>query len=77
MLESTDTLLTALLTAPPESFSAALFWMLPGLIVGSFLNVAIYRFPIMMQRESDNYLAMENDDQPPYTDRYNLSLIHI
>lgn len=74
MLESTDTLLTALLTAPPESFSAALFWMLPGLIVGSFLNVAIYRFPIMMQRESDNYLAMENDDQPPYTDRYNLVL---
>ena len=74
MLESTDTLLTALLTAPPESFSAALFWMLPGLIVGSFLNVAIYRFPIMMQRESDNYLAMENDDQPPHTDRYNLVL---
>jgi leader peptidase (prepilin peptidase)/N-methyltransferase len=66
--------LTALLTAPPESFSAALFWMLPGLIVGSFLNVAIYRFPIMMQRESDNYLAMENDDQPPHTDRYNLVL---
>lgn len=74
MLESTDTLLTALLTAPPESFSAALFWMLPGLIVGSFLNVAIYRFPIMMQRESDNYIAMENDDQPPHTDRYNLVL---
>jgi len=74
MLESTDTLLTALLTAPPESVSAALFWMLPGLIVGSFLNVAIYRFPIMMQRESDNYLAMENDDQPPHTDRYNLVL---
>jgi len=74
MLESTDTLLTALLTAPPESVSAALFWMLPGLIVGSFLNVAIYRFPIMMQRESDNYIAMENDDQPPHTDRYNLVL---
>jgi len=74
MLESTDTLLTALLTAPPESVVAALLWMLPGLIVGSFLNVAIYRFPIMMQRESDNYLAMENDDQPPHTDRYNLVL---
>ena len=74
MLESTDTLLNALLTAPPESFSAALFWMLPGLIVGSFLNVAIYRFPIMMQRESENYLALENDDQPPHTERYNLLL---
>ena len=72
MLESTDTLLAALLTAPPGSFSAALFWSLPGLIVGSFLNVVIYRFPIMMQRESDNYLALENDDQPPHTDRYNL-----
>ena len=74
MLESTDTLLNAWLTAPPESFSAALFWMLPGLIVGSFLNVAIYRFPIMMQRESENYLALENDDQPPHTERYNLVL---
>ena len=74
MLESTDTLLNALLTAPPESFTAALFWMLPGLIVGSFLNVAIYRFPIMMQRESENYLALENDDQPPHTERYNLVL---
>ena len=74
MLESTDTLLTALFAAPPGSVSAALLWMLPGLIVGSFLNVAIYRFPIMMQRESENYVAMENDDQPPHTDRYNLVL---
>ena len=74
MLDSTDILLTALLAAPPHSVSATLFWMLPGLIVGSFLNVAIYRFPIMMQRESDNYLALENDDQPPHTDRYNLVL---
>lgn len=74
MLEPSDTLLTALFAAPPGSVIAALLWMLPGLIVGSFLNVAIYRFPIMMQRESENYVALENDDQPPHTDRYNLVL---
>ena len=26
----------------------------------------------MMQRESDNYMAMENDEPPPHADRYNL-----
>lgn len=43
-----------------------------GLLVGSFLNVVIYRLPIMMQRESDNYVAQENDKPLPHTDRYNL-----
>ena len=72
MTESAHTLLTLVLLAPAENLTAALFWSLIGLIMGSFLNVVIYRFPIMMQRESDNYLALENDDQPPHTDRYNL-----
>ena len=74
MTESVDTLMNALVGAPPGSLVAALFWSLLGLIVGSFLNVVIYRFPIMMQRESDNYIALENDDQPPHTDRYNLMM---
>lgn len=74
MTESVDTLMNALVGAPPGSLVAVLFWSLLGLIVGSFLNVVIYRFPIMMQRESDNYIALENDDQPPHTDRYNLMM---
>ncbi len=72
MTDSAEALVAALLVAPPGSLGPALLWSLLGLIVGSFLNVAIYRFPIMMQRESDNYIALENDDQPPHTDRYNL-----
>ena len=74
MNESALALFTPLLLAPPESLSPVLFWSLLGLIIGSFLNVVIYRFPIMMQRESDNYIALENDDQPPHTDRYNLMI---
>ena len=74
MTESAHALLISLLVAPAGNPGSALFWSLLGLIVGSFLNVVIYRFPIMMQRESDNYLAMENDDQPAHIDRYNLMI---
>lgn len=34
-----------------------------GLIIGSFLNVVIHRIPRMMQRESDDYLASENENR--------------
>ncbi|WP_395822941.1 prepilin peptidase [Collimonas sp.] len=43
-----------------------------GLLIGSFLNVVIHRLPIMMQRESDNYVAHESGKALPHTDRYNL-----
>nr|WP_230414536.1 A24 family peptidase [Collimonas silvisoli] len=43
-----------------------------GLIIGSFLNVVIHRLPIMMQRESDNYVAHESGKPLPHTERYNL-----
>lgn len=43
-----------------------------GLLIGSFLNVVIHRLPIMMQRESDNYVAQESGKPPPHTERYNL-----
>ncbi|AIY43630.1 Leader peptidase (Prepilin peptidase) [Collimonas arenae] len=43
-----------------------------GLLIGSFLNVVIHRLPIMMQRESDNYVAHESGKPLPHTDRYNL-----
>ena len=43
-----------------------------GLVVGSFLNVVIYRLPKMMQRESDNYVAQESRKPLPHTDRFDL-----
>jgi leader peptidase (prepilin peptidase)/N-methyltransferase len=50
-----------------SSFAAAI-----GLLVGSFLNVVIHRIPKMMQRESDNYVALESGKEAPHTDRYSL-----
>lgn len=58
--------------APPGSLDAALAWAVVGLVVGSFLNVVIHRMPLMMQHETENYMAMENDEPPPHTARYNL-----
>ncbi|WP_211445129.1 prepilin peptidase [Collimonas humicola] len=43
-----------------------------GLLIGSFLNVVIHRLPIMMQRDSDNYVAHESGQPLPHTERYNL-----
>ena len=43
-----------------------------GLLIGSFLNVVIHRLPVMMQRESDNYVAHESGKPLPHTERYNL-----
>ena len=43
-----------------------------GLMIGSFLNVVIYRLPKMMQRESDNYVASESNLPLPHTERFNL-----
>lgn len=51
-----------------SSLSFGLF----GLMIGSFLNVVIYRLPKMMQRESDNYVASESGKTLPHTERFNL-----
>ncbi|OON64265.1 prepilin peptidase [Massilia sp. KIM] len=64
--------LESLLSAPPANLGAALAAALFGLLVGSFLNVVIYRIPKMMQRESDNYVAQETGKEPPHQDRFNL-----
>ncbi|WP_443114687.1 prepilin peptidase [Herbaspirillum seropedicae] len=45
-----------------------------GLLVGSFLNVLIHRLPIMMLRESANFVAQERGETPPHHDRYDLWL---
>ncbi len=56
----------------PDDIVSTLFFAAIGLLIGSFLNVVIYRLPKMMQRESDNYVASECGKDLPHTDRYNL-----
>jgi leader peptidase (prepilin peptidase)/N-methyltransferase len=46
--------------------------MLIGLVVGSFLNVVIHRMPLMLQRETDNFIAVERDEPAPHAGHYNL-----
>lgn len=60
------------LFSPPATLPAAIIAAIFGLLVGSFLNVVIYRVPKMMQRESDNYVASESGLPLPHTDRFNL-----
>lgn len=65
---------------PPESFlfaapgtlAAAVVAAIFGLLIGSFLNVVIYRLPKMMQRDSDNYVAHESGRELPHQDNFNL-----
>jgi leader peptidase (prepilin peptidase) / N-methyltransferase len=45
-----------------------------GLLIGSFLNVVIYRIPKMMQREIDNYVAEHQGQELPHQDEFNLML---
>lgn len=61
-----------LLFAAPASLTATLAAALFGLLIGSFLNVVIYRVPKMMQRESDNYVAAESGREPPHQDHFSL-----
>lgn len=65
-------MLDNLLLSPPGNALAAVIAGILGLLVGSFLNVVIYRIPKMMQRESDNYVAQESGRELPHTDRFNL-----
>ena len=58
--------------AAPGNAAAAIAWALLGLVAGSFLSVVIHRIPVMMQRETDNFIAMERDEPLPHTERYNL-----
>lgn len=56
----------------PENLLATISFGILGLLIGSFLNVVIHRLPIMMQRESDNYVATESGKEPVHTSPYNL-----
>jgi leader peptidase (prepilin peptidase)/N-methyltransferase len=66
--------LETLLFAAPAALGPTLAAGVLGLLVGSFLNVVIYRIPKMMQRESDNYVAHETGKELPHTDRFNLMM---
>ncbi len=61
------------LAAPHLVLGAVLAGIL-GLLIGSFLNVVIHRMPVMMQRESDNYVASESGLPLPHQDRFNLTV---
>ena len=54
----------------PISLIAALF----GLLIGSFLNVVIYRVPKIMQRDLDNYLTEQTNQPLAHQDQFNLML---
>ncbi|MGN6389011.1 MAG: prepilin peptidase [Burkholderiaceae bacterium] len=65
-------MLDLLFFAPPATLFPALAAGVIGLVIGSFLNVVIHRLPIMMQRESDNYVAQELGRPLPHEERFNL-----
>ena len=47
------------LFAAPGALDATVVVAVLGLLIGSFLNVVIYRVPRTMQRDSDDYIASE------------------
>jgi len=58
--------------ATPGNLAVAVIAGVFGLLIGSFLNVVIYRVPKMYQRAWENEVAEEQDLPPPHTDRFNL-----
>ena len=63
-----------LLFAAPGTLGPALAAGLIGLLIGSFLNVVIYRMPKMMQREFDDACAENCGKEPVHADTFNLSM---
>ena len=67
-------MLDLLFFTEPGTLASTIALGILGLLIGSFLNVVIYRLPIMMQRESDNYVAHESGRELPHPERFNLIL---
>lgn len=57
---------------PPGMLTAAIVAGIFGLLIGSFLNVVIYRVPKMYQRAWENEVAEEQGQPIPHTDKFNL-----
>ena len=56
-----------LYTANPALFAGSVFVL--GLVVGSFLNVVIYRLPVMLDRDwraqAADYVSLHPNRRPP------------
>lgn len=63
-----------LLFAAPGSLMPAIVAGMFGLLIGSFLNVVIYRMPKMMQREFDDACAENCGKEAVHTDTFTLSV---
>jgi len=58
-----------------QGVDAALAGLL-GLLIGSFLNVVIYRLPKMLEQQWAADCASLNDSEPPSAERFNLMVPH-
>ena len=58
---------------PPQTLWVTVFGLLLGLVVGSFLNVVIGRFPVMMQRQWQQECAQVNGVEPEPQATFNLA----
>ncbi len=61
------------LFAAPGSLEPAIIAAVLGLLMGSFLNVVIYRLPKMMEREFENACAEHCGKEAIHTDTFTLS----
>ena len=63
--------LVELVIESPATFTGIVFFV--SLLIGSFLNVVIYRLPLMMEREwRDQCAEILEHDPPPETEKFNL-----
>lgn len=56
----------------PGDWLSAISLGIFGLLIGSFLNVVIHRYPRMMDRETENAVAEYRKEPLPHQDAYNL-----
>ena len=61
------------LFAAPGALGPTIVAAVLGLLLGSFLNVVIYRMPKMMEREFENACAENCGKEPVHTDTFTLS----
>lgn len=62
--------LSSVLSESPPLFIG--FSVILGLLIGSFLNVVIYRIPVMMQNAEDQYIRSVRNETQPEQPKFNL-----
>jgi len=67
-------MMEVLLFALPHDYLSTIAFGLLGLLIGSFLNVVIYRLPKIYFREVDNFVAEQRKEKLPHQDKFNLML---